>query len=75
MGTEPITIHLDAQAAKLFREATPEQRKKMEMLLGIWLQRAAADQGRTLEQAMDEISRKAQARGLTPEILQSILDE
>jgi len=30
---------------------------------------------RPLEEIMDEISRKAQARGLTPEALESLLNE
>ena len=33
------------------------------------------ESGKTLEKTMDEIGHKAQEQGLTPEILQSLLDE
>ena len=73
MATEKITIPVDAQAAVAYNAAPPEERKKLEALLGLWLRDLVAAQPSTLKQIMDEVSRKARARGLTPEILDSLL--
>jgi hypothetical protein len=51
-----------------------EERRKLDVLLSLRL-REATRPGVSLKEFMREISRKAQERGLTPEILQAILDE
>jgi hypothetical protein len=75
MATEPITIHLDAEAARVFKTAGPEEQKKMEALLGLWLKEIATTEALSLKEVMDDAGRTAQASGLTPEILESILNE
>ena len=74
METEQITIRVDAEAAKAFQSASAGNRRKLEALLSIRLSEATKP-GASLQQIMEEMSRKAQERGLTPEILQSILNE
>ena len=74
MNAEPITIQVDPVAAQFYRSVTDEQRRKLDLILSLRL-RDVASPGRTLEELMDEMSRIAQERGLTPEILQEILDE
>jgi hypothetical protein len=74
MATESVTIELDADAARVFRDAPPEERRKLAALVSLRLLEAARDP-RPLAEVMSEISRNAQARGLTPEILRAILDE
>jgi hypothetical protein len=74
METEQITIHVDTEAARAFKAASEEERRKLEALLSIRLIEATKTKD-SLKQIMREISRKAQERGLTPEILKSILDE
>ncbi len=73
MKTEEITIRVDAQAARAYRTASEEERRKLDLLLSLQLNDALNGRG-SLEQLMAEISRRAQDRGLTPEILESILD-
>lgn len=51
-----------------------QRRLKAEMIANLGLQ-DVPESGKTLDELMDEISHKAQQRGLTWEILQSILDE
>lgn len=51
-----------------------QQRLKAEMIAKLGLDKVP-ETGRSLRETMAEMSRKAQERGLTPEILQSILDE
>ena len=70
-----ITIPLDAQTAQAYRSASPEEKKKMEALVGVWLRALAAGQYPSLKKVLDEIGRKAETRGLTPEILDSLLKD
>ena len=71
--TEPVTINLDADAARIFKNASPEQRRKLELLISLQLRSASQQPAGSLTEVMDAIGRKAQERGLTPEILEEIL--
>ena len=74
MGREQITISVDSGAASAYRSASEEDRRKLDLLLSLKLSEATLP-GRPLEEVMREISARAQERGLTPQILQRILDE
>jgi len=74
METKTITICVNAEVARIFEKASEEQRRKLEALLSLKLSDATRHK-RPLEEVMSDISRNAQARGLTPEILNSILNE
>jgi Tfp pilus assembly ATPase PilU len=74
METKPITIHVNAELARIFETVPEEQRRKMEALLSLKLSEVTCSK-RSLEEVMSEISQKAQARGLSPEMLDSILGE
>ncbi len=74
MQTEEITIRVDPDAARAYRAASPEERRKLDLLLSLRLHDALRPGG-SLKGLMRDISRKAQERGLTPEILESILHE
>lgn len=73
METAPITIEVDADAAKIYAAATPEEQWKMQVLLSLRLRDLTIKPRRSLREVMDDMSREAQAKGLTPEILESIL--
>ncbi|MDQ3745531.1 MAG: hypothetical protein M3444_14225 [Acidobacteriota bacterium] len=75
MSIEVINVEVDSEAARVFNSASAEEREKLQVLLGIWLKEFARADAASLKETMDEISRKAQSRGLTPEILNSILEE
>lgn len=72
MQTKTIAIRVNAEVAKIFEATSEEQRRKLEALLSLKL-RDAIRRKRPLEEVMSEMSRNAQSRGLTPEILDSIL--
>lgn len=74
MEIKPITIRVNAEIARIFESASEEQRRKLEALLSLKLGDATRSK-RPLEEVMSEISQNAQTRGLTPEILDSILDK
>jgi len=75
MATETITLEVDAEAAQAFKAVSADEREKLQVLLGIWLKEYAKADGISLKATMDEISKEAQSRGLTPKILESILEE
>ena len=68
-----VNIPLDDETAKIYRKAPLADKKKMQLLLSLWL-REFEKPSVTLDQLMDDIDRKAHDRGLTPEILDSILN-
>jgi len=74
METKNITIRVNAEVARIFEAASEEERRKLEVLLSLKLGDATRSK-RSLEEVMSEISQNAQERGLTPEILNSILNE
>jgi len=70
---ETISIQVDADLARAFQSAQPEEQQKIQALVSFWLKRAM--NLTSLQTTMNWMSDEAQANGLTPEILQSILDE
>jgi hypothetical protein len=73
MRTETIPITVDADAAHRFCEASPEERRKLELLLRLRLRELTLGRARPLREIMDEIGKDAEAKGLTPEQLESML--
>ena len=75
MTTTPLTIQVSPDAAQAFLDSPEEDRRKFEMVLGLQLERLVSPDGESLFDIMDEMSRQAEMNGLTPEILQSIIDD
>jgi hypothetical protein len=73
-ATEPITINVDPEVARIFKNASPEERRKLELKFTLQVLGTTQHQ-QSLEELAREVSRKAQERGLTPEILQDILSD
>jgi hypothetical protein len=75
METTTISIEVDADAARAFREASSQDQRKLQLLLSLRLRELTSGPPRPLREIMDEIGREAEARGLTPEILESLLHD
>ena len=73
MANPTITIPLDQETAQAYASASAEEKRKMQVLLSLWSRELALSQYSSLEQTLKEIADKAKNRGLTPEILDSIL--
>jgi hypothetical protein len=73
MANATITIPLDPQTAAAYESATPEQRRKMQALLSLWLRDLAVEDLPSLSEVLENVGRKAQARGLTAESLNALL--
>lgn len=74
METKTIQIQVTSDAAQAYEAASQEDRRKLDALLSLKLSDVGRGK-RSLEEIMSEIGRNAQKRGLTPEVLTSILDE
>jgi hypothetical protein len=70
-----ITIQVDADVAKTFASASPEDQQKIQLLLSLRLQDLVASSAKPLRTIMDEVGAKAIARGMTPETLETLLHE
>jgi hypothetical protein len=75
MMTETIAIQVDPEAARAYKAAPPDDQKKIQALLSLWLRDLATAPPATLKEIMADVSHTAQARGLTPEVLESLLKE
>ncbi len=68
-----LNIPLDNETARIYQQASEEEKKKLSLLMSLWL-REFDKPSQSLEKLMDRISRKARERGLTAEILNSLLN-
>ncbi|HID62467.1 MAG TPA: hypothetical protein EYP49_06955 [Anaerolineae bacterium] len=68
MTTETITVQVDTDLAQLYQSAPAKDRTKLRLLLNLWL-RELFVRSTSLTALMDELSDKAEARGLTAEKL------
>lgn len=75
MAMATISIQVDEEAAKAYAEVSPHERSKIECLLRLRLQDLTLRPRRSLKAVMDEIGQQAEARGLTPELLESLLND
>ena len=71
---DTITVAVDADVAQAYRTVSDRDRRKLDLLVNLRL-REATRSSQSLREIMEEISRSAQERGLTPEILRSILGD
>jgi ferritin-like protein len=75
MATTTISIQVDEAAARAFAKASAEEQRKLQLLLGLRLRELTSEPPRPLKDVMDEIGARAEERGLTPEILESLLHD
>jgi hypothetical protein len=73
MTNSIISIPVDAETALAYSQATLEEQKKIQMLLSLRVRELFAQSDLSLQQIMDNIGAKAEAQGLTPEILEALL--
>jgi hypothetical protein len=64
---ENITIQVDPEIAKAYREAETEKQQKIQIFLNIMLQKAVSQ--KPLLDIMEEASQQAVANGMTPDKL------
>jgi hypothetical protein len=75
MEMTTITIPLESDLAQAYKTASAEEQEKIQILLRLFLREVAELSNQVLTTLMDTISDQAETRGLTPEILESLLDD
>jgi len=75
MANANITISIDPETALAYESATVEDKRKIQALLSLWLRELATGDYPSLQHVLDAVGRKAQARGLTPQILDRLLKD
>jgi hypothetical protein len=70
---QEITIRVDPVAAAVYQSASEQDRLKLDALLSLRLSETVSG-GRTMKEIIRDASKEAMANGLTPEILQEILN-
>ena len=74
-SNQEITIKVSPKVAAAYKNATEQEKQKLQALVNIFLDRDTPHNTDLLGAIMDQISDRAQERRLTPEILESILHE
>jgi hypothetical protein len=72
METQVITLQVDADLAQAYQAASAKDRSKLQLLFNLWL-RELFVRSTSLKGLIDELSEKAQRRGLTSEKLEEML--
>lgn len=75
MSTSTISIEVDSDVAQAYATAPDEQKRKLQLLLSLRLRELVNGPPKSLQDVMDEMGTEAERRGLTPEILDELLDD
>jgi len=77
MATTNLTIQVSEEAARAFTQVSPEDQRKIQLLLDLRLRdlTISLSPRKSLQAVMDEIGKKAAAHGLTPAGLESMLND
>ena len=77
MATATLTIQVSEEAARAFTQVSPEDQRKIQLLLDLRLRDLTISPlpQKSLPAVMDEIGKNAAARGLTPAELESLLND
>lgn len=67
------SVPFDEATALAYRQAPVEEKKKIQLLLRLRIRELFAQPDVSLRHIMDHIGAKAEARGLKPEILETLL--
>jgi hypothetical protein len=68
-----ITIEVDSDVQEAFEQASEAEKQEIKSLISVFFRQCLAR--KNLIEVMEEISTRAEARGLTPEILADILED
>jgi hypothetical protein len=75
MSNTTIILPIDEETAEAYNAASNEEKEKVQLLFRTLLREVTLNSTVSLKQVMDEIGRNAEARGLTPDILEDILKD
>lgn len=68
-----ITIEVDSDVQEAFEQASEVEKQEIKSLISVFFRQSLAR--KNLIEVMEEIGTRAEARGLTPEILADMLED
>ena len=69
-----ILLEVEEETAQAFTEASEAERRKYRLLLSLRLRELTSKSARPLQQVIEDIGASAEARGITPELLDQLLE-
>lgn len=75
MSVATIQIQVDDKIVKAYETAPEARRQQLQALIGTMLQDFAETTPQSLLSLMDDMGREAKANGLTPDILDALLQD
>ncbi|MBP7962716.1 MAG: hypothetical protein KBG20_03095 [Caldilineaceae bacterium] len=75
MTIATLRVPLDDRTAYALQTTSPEKQALLHQMIGYLVQQFVDSTPESLFALMDEMSREAEINGLTPEILEAILDD
>lgn len=77
MATTGLTIQVSEESARAFAQVSPQDQRKIQLPLDLRLRDLTISPlpRKSLQAVMDEIGQKAAVRGLTPDVLESLLND
>ena len=67
-----ISLEIDSDVAKIYQDFTPQRQQQSQLLFNLILKRTLEED--TLENIVADIRKQAKTNGLTPEILEKLLE-
>jgi len=67
-----ISLEIDTDVAKIYQDFTPQHQQQIQLLFNLLLKRTLEED--TLENIVTDIRKQAKTNGLTPEILEKLLE-
>jgi hypothetical protein len=67
-----ISLEIDTDVAKIYQDFTPQRQQQIQLLFNLILKRTLEED--TLENIVTDIRKQAKTNGLTPEILEKLLE-
>lgn len=75
MSSSKIALPVDDAAGRAYASASPQEKRKIRLLLRLRLRELTTTPARPLREIAEDIGSKAEARGLTPKGVASLLRE
>jgi hypothetical protein len=75
MATQQISIPVDPPTADAYQAARAREQRQLQVLLRLRLRELTSRPTRSLDDVLDEVDRAAEARGLTADMLDSMLGD
>ena len=67
-----ISLEIDSDVAKIYKDFTPQRQQQIQLLFNLILKRTLEED--TLENIVTDIRKQAKTNGLTPKILEKLLE-